>query len=118
MSEVLLILIKKVLSTSRLDLANEKKMQAQIEDRFKDQQISYRREVELDKGSIIDFLVEDIGIEIKINGSAKAIYRQCERYCQFDEVKTLLLLTNKIMRLPKKINNKSTYVINLGTAWL
>ena len=118
MNDVLLLLVKQALSTTRFDLGNEKKLQHQIEEKLKNAMIEHRREVSLSKESIIDFLVGDIGIEIKIKGSAKAIYRQCERYCAFDEIKALVLLTNKIMRLPAQINNKNTYVINLGKAWL
>lgn len=77
------------------------------------------RELELDRGNIIDFLIEPgIGIEIKIKGGKRAIYRQCVRYCQFPEVKSLILITNLSMGFPEQINGKDCYVLKLGTAWL
>lgn len=110
-------IIKNILLTSRYNLADEKNLQLEIANSFTGH-IDFRREVRLSPTETIDFMVEDIGIEIKINGSAKKIYRQCERYCACDQVQMLILVTNKIMRLPSLINNKTTFVINLGNAWL
>jgi len=110
-------LIKKALSGMRFSMTDEKVLQQQIEDRFVGL-VKYRREVHLSKENIIDFICDGVGIEIKLKGSAKAIYRQLERYCQFDEIKAIVLVTNKIMKLPAQINNKNTHIINLGKAWL
>lgn len=110
-------LIQRQLSGRRFPLSDEKKLQAEIADAFAGF-VNFRREVILSPGNIIDFISEGVGIEIKLKGSAKAIYRQCERYCAFEEIKAIILVTNKIMKLPKQINNKNTYIINLGKAWL
>lgn len=48
----------------------------------------------------------------------KKIYKQCERYANFDQVKQLVLITNRSMGFPETINNKPCYVINIGRAWL
>jgi hypothetical protein len=77
------------------------------------------KELELSPESIIDFFVYDgIGIELKIKGSKRQIYRQCERYCQFDVIKSLILITNLSMGFPEQINGKDCYVLKLGRAWL
>lgn len=80
---------------------------------------SIKREFILDDENIIDFLIDgEIGIEVKIKGQRRQIFRQCERYCSFDQIKKLLLVTNKSMGFPEQINGKDCYVINLGKAWL
>jgi hypothetical protein len=80
---------------------------------------SVEREVVLDHKNRIDFLVSDsLGIEVKIGGQKRAIYKQCERYCGFEKIKSLLLVTNRSMGFPEQINGKDCYVLNLGKAWL
>lgn len=93
-------------------------MKDEIEKVLVDNQIPYTREHRLDNKNILDFFVYGIGIEVKIKGSAKITYQQCERYCQFDEVKKLLLITNKAHGMPLVIRNKQIYVLRLGNAWL
>ncbi len=107
-----------LLKKHRFRLDNEKLVQADIEKLLIDEKIPHRREYILSEASIIDFMVGNTGIEIKIGKSAKAIYRQCERYLQFDELAELILVTNKSIGLPAQINNKNTYILNLGKAWL
>ena len=103
---------------NRFPLEVEKETQAAIEQKFKDNGIEYSREHKLDQNNIPDFFIDGIAIEIKIKGNAKSIYKQCERYCQFEEVKSLILVTNRSMGFPKEINGKPCYFINLGKAWL
>jgi len=55
---------------------------------------------------------------IFLSAPVKRIYKQCERYCEFPEVKALLLITNKATGFPETINNKNCYILNLAKAWL
>lgn len=112
-----MLAIGSLLNKQRFELHNEKALQADIERVLKENDVPYMREVRLSMDSIIDFIVEGVGIEIKLSGSPKSIHRQCERYCQFKDIEALMLVTNKAMKLPQ-INNKFTYVLNLGIAWL
>lgn len=108
----------KVISSSRFSVDNEKNTQAEIERKIIESGIPYKREHHLDAINIPDFFIDGIAVEVKIKGTAKTIYRQCERYCKFDEVEKLVLVTNRSMGFPKEINGKPCYVINLGRAWL
>lgn len=111
--------IKTLLQNKRFDLHNEKILQSQIEQILVNSGIPYRREYELSKGSIIDFWIDNrLGIEIKIKGSPKDIFRQLRRYCSHDKIEAILLVTNKTIRLPQSIENKPSQVLNLGTSWL
>lgn len=112
--------VLKILYSHRFPLAVEKETQAAIEQKLVDNGIiEYSREHKLDEQNIPDFFIDgSIAVEVKIKGNAKQIYRQCERYCQFEEVKKLILVTNRSMGFPEKINGKDCYMVNLGKAWL
>jgi len=109
-----------ILSKHRFSLEKEKETQVEIAALLKSNNIDYAREFILDKENTIDFMFEEagIGMEVKIKGGKRAIYRQCERYCSFDQVKVLILVTSRSMGMVKEINNKPVYLINLSTAWL
>jgi hypothetical protein len=110
--------IVKLISSVRFPLQNEKETQARIEKVFIDNKVKYEREFRLDDKNIPDFFIDGIAIEIKIKGQARKIYKQCERYCGFEQVKELILITGRSMGFPEEINGKSCYVIKLGKAWL
>lgn len=107
------------LKHQRLNLTDEKKLQAEI-----DVILSYQfgdglqREKYLDSHNIIDFFIHGVGIEVKIKGGKRDIYKQCERYCGFEEITSLILVTNVGMGFPEQINNKNCYVLKLSAAWL
>ena len=107
-----------ILGHRRLPLSTEQELQDAVEGMLRKHDIPYEREVKLSEHDRIDFMVFDMGIEIKIKGSAKSIYRQCERYCGFEEVGSLLLLTNRSMGFPEEIGGTSCYLLNLGKSWL
>lgn len=114
--EKILINIQKSLKGKQLNLSNEKLLQMDIEESFKSYGLDFKREVFLDKNNIVDFMISELAIEVKIHGKASAmsIYRQLERYSKIDKVGAILLLTSKTMSLPLEINNKPVYILSLG----
>lgn len=107
-----------LLRVKRFSTFNEKITQSEIE-KVLTGYFSFEREKRLDAENIIDFFVNDeIGVEVKIAGKKKAIYRQCERYCLFDEIKYLILVTAKPIALPTHIHNKPCFVLNTSYSWL
>lgn len=108
----------RVLSKERLPLQNEKDLQEKIQRLLYENKLVFNREQKLDEDNIPDLFDYDIAIEVKTKGSRREIFRQCERYCKFDQVKALILITNRSMGLPKEINGKPCYLVNLGKAWL
>lgn len=112
--------VVRALRGKKLSLEDEKALQSQINEALvaalPGEDVI--REVILDSKNTIDFMVGNLGIEVKINGQKMSIYRQCERYCGFDQIKSLLLITNRSMGFPEQINGKDCYVLNLGKAWL
>ncbi len=109
-----------ILSGSRLPLSNEKETQAAIEKILNDNKLYFFREHVLSQLSIPDFFHKPTGIliEVKIKGNAQKIFKQLERYARFDEVKEIILITNRAMGLPKEVMGKPCYVVNIGKAWL
>lgn len=113
--------INKILSGKRLNLQNEKALQVQLKEIFATHSIPFAPEYRLDKNNIVDFMFHGgIAVEVKISTSysKKNMYRQCERYMQFEEVTAIILITARSIGFPKEINGKPCYVINLGKAWL
>ncbi len=111
--------ILKLLSQYKFDCTWEKRFQDQVEQVLKDNNIAHNREYQLKAGQRIDFLVDgSIGIEIKIKGSAKKIYRQCRDYCENDVIKEFIILTTRSMGFPKDLHGKPCYMIRAGRAWL
>ena len=103
----------------RLPLENEKDTQQRFADLLTEHTIPFEREALIAGGKRIDFLLADgTGIEIKLAGSAKSIYRQLEGYSAEPRIERLVLLTAKAMALPPLIGGKRARVINLGRAWL
>ena len=111
-------IILQVLSGQRFELSSEKALQIQIGERLFECGILVEKEYRFSTKDIVDFFCDGIAIEVKIKGSATEIFKQCKRYCEFDQVKELLLITNRSMGFPKEINGKPCYVLNLGKAWL
>jgi hypothetical protein len=111
-------ILLKILSSYKFNLTDEKDTQREILKVLMENQINFHREYRLDSKNILDFFADGIGVEVKIKGRARSIYKQCERYCQFEEVKGLILITNKTIGFPKEINQKPCWILNLGKAWL
>lgn len=110
--------IVRLIETLRLPLSREKELQRALTPYLERFGLPVLREHHLIDGDIIDYLVGEVGIEIKIKGQRRAIYRQCERYCRHDAVQALVLATNAAMGLPATIAGKPVFVASLGRGWL
>ena len=113
--------IVSILSGQRLNIHDEKVLQAQIKELFTKANFDFSDEYRIDSNNVVDFMVNgDIAIEVKISTkySKKSIYRQCERYLKFDSVSAMILVTSRSIGFPLEINGKPCYVINLSKAWL
>jgi hypothetical protein len=77
---------------------------------------STRREVQLTSRDRIDFMVEGVGIEVKIKGSLAALTRQLHRYAQLDAIEALVVVTPvaRLAQLPESLNGKPVLVCHLA----
>lgn len=117
MTEIVYSLVN-VLASTRFPAGPEKLLQEAVADALTDAGIAFEREFRLNDHDIIDFLVAGIGIEVKIKGARRAIYRQLQRYAESDAVKSLVLLSSVAMGLPPEIDGKPVTIVSLGRAWL
>lgn len=111
----------KVLRSGKFPLDSEKSTQRAIEARLKERNYDFVRECKLGQTDIPDFMVaHGVVIEVKIKNSSKPrhIFRQCERYCEYSQVKHLILVTNRAMGFPEQINGVPCYVVNMGKSWI
>jgi hypothetical protein len=111
--------IAALISRTPIVQSNEIAVQEKISDILTQHGIVHKREVVLGPGDRPDFMiVGGIAIEVKLKASKRAIYRQCERYCAYDQVTGLILVSATAMGFPEEIHGKSTWVASLGGGWL
>jgi hypothetical protein len=120
-----------VLSRARLPLEDEKQLQAAVAAELERAGIYARREWRV-HGGLIDFavtlpqvasgelltLLPFVGIEVKIAGSKRDVYRQLVGYCGDGRLRELIVATSKPLSLPREISRTPITVVNLGRAWL
>lgn len=77
--------------------------------------IDYQREVHV-TGGRIDFVVDDVGIEVKVNGSPDALRRQIVRYAADDRFTTFLVVTTKPVHrvIARPVDDKPVHVLTIG----
>jgi plasmid stability protein len=79
------------------------------------------REVTLAANARIDFLIGDVGIEVKIGGSPAEIFRQLMRYAQLPQVASFVVVTDKkriVNGLPLRVLGKPLDVVSLAESSL
>lgn len=112
--------ILRVLNSHRFPITTESRLQEAMHSALVDEGIPAVREFRLSAGSRIDLFVRDVGvgIECKIKGGRRDIWRQVERYCEHDQITALILATNVAMALPAEVHGKPTHVLHLARAWM
>ncbi len=112
--------IIQIIESARLDLSDEKRLQADLAVALTNAGIQFTRESALSAHDIPDFFTEDgIAIECKLRPAQKtAVYRQLQRYASHTEVTSIILATNLSMTLPETINGKPAYMASLSKGWL
>jgi len=105
-----------LLSRYRYDCASEFELQNGIEEVLKDSSFDYEREVRLSKEDRVDFLVDRIGIEIKIDGSTTELLRQLARYAKHEKIKCLVVVTSRsrLTSLPERLGGKPILTVNVS----
>jgi hypothetical protein len=113
-----------LLGKYRFSLTTEAALKDEMVRVFMDHKLVFEREKPLDKKNRPDFFIDGYAIEVKIGGryvgrqSAVSIFKQCERYASFDEVKGVVLVSNRAMGFPETIHGKPAYFVSLGKGWL
>lgn len=107
-----------VIRGHRFRYSNEDELQQGIAGALEAAGLQPHREVRLGKRDRIDILVEDIGIEVKVSGTADLAFAQLQRYAAHDEIAQLILVTTRWQRLPAEAGGKPLTTISLAGAGL
>jgi len=108
------------LQNIRINLVRDEfKLQNIIAQQFNQSGIGYDREYKLAPRNRIDFLVAGgIGVEVKKGKPyRRQVIEQLERYTAFPEISTMILVVERNLDIPKKINGKKCYSIGLNKLW-
>jgi hypothetical protein len=103
--------VAKLLRGYRLPVSNEADMQRAVEEALQFEAVPYQREV-VQGGDRIDFVVEKVGIELKVKGSVAPVTRQLFRYALWEGISELLVVTSvgQHLGLPRQLNGKQIVV--------
>ena len=104
-----------LVSRARFCTASEALLQDGLASVFAKAGLRVEREVVLTNTDRIDFFIDGIGLEVKVDGSLSSVTRQLHRYAQHDRVRELVLVTT-LMRhraLPSSLNGKPITVVHL-----
>lgn len=105
--------VARLLQRCRFRCQNEDDLQVAIATVLRDAQQEFEREVTLQPGDRIDFLVGTIGIEVKVAGRSSQVLRQLQRYARSDRVQSLVLVTTRIQvgNQPGQIGLKPVHIV-------
>lgn len=104
----------------RVDLSNEKALQAGIAEGLAQAGYVFEREKRLSAEDIPDFFLPGgLVIECKVKGKFRKIevYRQLLRYAAREEVSAIILASNTNMGLPQDMAGKPVYAASLSLGW-
>lgn len=64
----------------------------------------------------VDFMLNDVALEVKTAGSISSVMRQLHRYSQHESVAAIVLVTSRAMhnRMPESFNGKPVHVVYLA----
>ena len=107
------------LSTIRCGAAQEEtQLHVQVGDALEGAGFVVQHEARLAPRCRIDFLVGDVGIEIKKNRPVRAaLIRQLSRYAQCEQIGELLVIAPRGVNLPKRIEGKAVRMLPLERLW-
>jgi ABC-type uncharacterized transport system substrate-binding protein len=104
-----------LLSGHRYRYSSETDLQAAIAKLLDRAGIDYRREFRLCELDRPDFMVGDVAIEVKIDGSLASVVRQIARYAEHDEVRAIVLVSTRAVHrsIPATFNGKPVVLASL-----
>ena len=110
-----LLRVERLLRAFRFHFTTEAELQRQIAAALERVHQAFEREHSLGPAGRIDFLVGQVGIEVKIKGSVTEVGWQLQRYAEHVEVAGLLLITARAQHreLPTMLNDKPLRVFHL-----
>ena len=112
--------VVKTLQKLRIKVVSvEYDLQNEISNLLSDAGISFQKEYRLGKGSRVDFLTSSgVAIEVKKGKPNRlSVINQLQKYAEFDEVKSIILIIETSLTVPKEINGKPCVSVGLRKLW-
>ena len=89
-----------------------------VEKQLAEAGFDYKHEAMIGKGCRIDYLVGRVGIEIKKGKPIPAVLlKQLTRYAACETVDSLIVLTQRSVKIPQKICDKTVVQLTLSQLW-
>ena len=89
-----------------------------VRDRLSQAGLPYEHEAKIGKGCRIDYLVGDVGVEIKKGRPVRStLLKQLARYAACDGVSAIVVLTQRALPLPASIGGKPVRAVSLNQLW-
>lgn len=109
--------LESLLRAVRFNCVSESELQRGIASVLTSAGEPFEREVQLGPHDRIDFLVQDVGLEVKVAGAANETMRQMMRYLEYDRVASLVLVTTRSVHrgMPATMRGKTVVVVTLQT---
>ena len=121
MNEVLksMDIIVNAISDIRLSLSKDEfSMYESINTILSKNEISFSREVNIGGGSRLDYLCDNIAIEVKRGKpNRKILVKQIGRYMTSPSVESLILVVERNVDLPEIVGSKPCFVLSLNKQW-
>jgi hypothetical protein len=104
-----------LLSGHRYRYSSETDLQAAIAKLLDRAGIDYQREFRLNAHDRPDFMLGDVAVEVKIDGSLASVVRQISRYAEHDAVRAIVLVSTRAVHrsMPAAFNGKPVVVASL-----
>lgn len=109
-----------LLRSVRFNYVSEDELQRGIEQVLTDAKVTFEREVRLAPHDRIDFIVNGLGIEVKVKGATNDVIRQLQRYLEYERITAVMLVTTcaRHRDVPDTLRGKPVYVVALMTGIL
>jgi hypothetical protein len=109
-----------VIAAHRFAHATEAELQEGLAEVLTRAGYSVEREARLSARDRVDLLVDRVGIEVKVDGSAGNVVRQLERYADSEDLDALVLASSRRhhLAMPAALNGKPVVVVSLMTGAL
>lgn len=115
-----LALVLQALRKIRINIIFEEfKLQEMIAEKLTEAALDFKKEYRLAPRNRIDFLVEGgIGIEVKKGRPNRThVQKQLERYAVFNEITAVILVVERNVYIPDKVNGKACILFGLNRLW-
>lgn len=103
-----------VIRGHRFLYTNEDELQEGIAAALDQHGLKPLREVRLSDRDRIDIFVDPVGIEVKVAGNQTHPWDQLKRYAEHDAIKSLVLVTNRVYKLPDDVGGKPLRNVSLA----